>query len=431
MSISDDISLRISHADQIARSAINATTELAEVFENLSSIRAPQFIPNQVTTSLPPATLTDNPTAPDETRIASAEDALSGMANEIAVIDDLKSQIDRAFLAFDSTFSEVQARIPAIMALSEQIVIPQSANLAFEEGDFREGNDLDAVLKSIIEDEIQKGGDGYSDTAEAAMRDMGSEMQELDRQAEIDDALDNASGTGFPMPQGHHYEAVRKINEKYRLITDKQSGDAMLMQTKISLDNKWRALNAGITYNQIMLAYFDAKAQRALDAAIAVLNLEFVAIKYRTDMAKQVMESGKSLNAAELDRIKIFIERYGVELIKYRKQIEGLMALAKGYTDQYRVKGQIYGAEVSAAAEKSALDQAENKFALENQKMNILAFIASAEEALRAFISTAELKLGAADSGAKMQKSIAMSSLDSLGTIVNRIKTGELNISGT
>ena len=430
MSLSNtDIATRITRADQIAADAIVAAQSLEEVFVDLGNIRPPMFIPNPITPTVSPVTLTDNPDAPYEHRIDAAESALGLMPNEISAINALKAQVDWSFSIFDDTFAEVQARIPMITALAETIVIPTASDLQFTEGDYRTGNTLDAILKSIIESEIQKGGEGYSDETETAIYEQQGERSDAARQEAIDDALDGYSGSGFSMPQGHHVEAVRKINEQYRLEDEKKSNDVMIMQSKLSLENKWRALNAGISYNQIILAYFDTKAQRALDAAIAILSLNLSAVKLRTDMAKQELEIGKSSNKAIMDKTRIMIERYAVELLKYRKQIESLITLAKGYTEQYRVKGQVYGIEVSAAADKSMLDQTENKLALENQKLNIIGFITTAQEALSAFVSTAKLKLGAATNGANIQKAIAMATLESLGTIVNRIKTGEYSVS--
>ena len=425
MTLPADVATRITRADQIATDAIGTAQDLNELFIDLSNIRPSIFIPNEITATIPAVVLTDNPVAPGDARVDAAASALGSMPNEIAGLSVLKAQIDSALSVFNGTFAEVQARLPQLLALAETIVLPSVSDFQFTEGDYRTGNTLDATLKSIIATEIQKGGEGYSDEAETAAYEQEAERVEALRQENIDEALAGAAGFGFSMPQGHHIEAVRKINEKFRLDAEKKSGDVMSSQVKISLENKWRALNAGISYNQIMLAYFDTKAQRALEAAISLLSLGLFAIKYRTDMAKQMLETGKAANKATMDKVRIIIELYSIELLKYKKQTDGLITMAKGYVEQYRVKGQTYGSSVAAAFDKSMLDQAENKLALENDKLNIIGFITSAEETLNAFVAASELKLGAATNGANMQKAIAMTTLASLGSVVNRIQSVE------
>jgi len=425
MTLPADISTRIYRADQIATDAISTAQDMNELFTDLSNIRPSIFIPNEITAAVPPVVLTDNPVAPGDARVNAAAAALASMPTEIAELSALKAQIDNSLSVFNGTFAEVQARLPQILALAETIVLPTASDFQFTEEDYRTGNTLDATLKSIIESEIQKGGEGYSDEAETAAYEQEAERVEAVRQEAIDEVLAGASGSGFSMPQGHHIEAVRKINEKFRLDAEKKSGEVMSSQVKLSLENKWRALNAGISYNQIILAYFDTKAQRALDAAISLLSLGLFAIKYRTDMAKQALETGKAANKATMDKVRILIELYSIELLKYKKQADGLITMAKGYVEQYRVKGQTYGSSVFAAYDKSMLDQAENKLALENEKLNIIGFITSAEEALNNFVAASELKLGAATNGANMQKVIAMTTLASLGSVVNRIQAVE------
>lgn len=431
MGIEADVTTRITTADQVATDAITAVLDISEIFEDINAIRPPVTVPSTTSTSIPVVTLNDDPEVPDETRVDSAVSVLGKAADEVEDINDIKKIVDDAVDVFDDTVAEVQARIPQITALAANIIIPQETDFAFTEGNYQTDNTLDATLKAIIETEIAKGGEGYSEETETAMYEMQAELKELARQEAIDDTLDSASGTGFSMPQGHHIEAVRKINEQFRLDDEKASQDAMLLQSKLSVENKWVALNAGISYNQIILTYFDTKAQRALDAAISVLSLKISGTKYQADAVRQELEVNKSANKARLDQVRMKIEKYTANLMKYGKQMDGLIALAKGYIDQYRAKAQVYGASVSAAADKSQFDQAENKLSLENQKENIRKGIATSQETLKAFIAASDLKLGSATSGAKIQQAIAMAALDSIGTVVNRLKSADKTSSDT
>lgn len=423
--IENDVTARIAFVDNIATSAIGSAKDLDSVFSDLTALRPTTFSPAQAIYTPGEPTLVDSPARPDDARIALAETELGKVSPEISAIDAKKAEVDQYFTAFDSTLAEVRARLPLLMALADGIVSPAENDLSFTEGDYQADNQLDATLKSIIRSEIAKDGEGYSDATETAIYNTESERTELARQTEIDTARESQCGRGFSMPQGFLMEAVHQINEKYRLIDEKKSKDTMLLQTKLSLDNKWKALNAGITYNQIILAYVDTKAQRALEVALAVLNLKMNAIKFRTDMARQRLAAVKAGNQSIIDGIKIAIERYGFDIMKYRKNIDSLIVMAKGYIEQYKTKGYVYGIEVAEAAEKSKLRQGEAALSLAVQKSNIMRSMTVSEEALRAYLATAGIKLNAAGNGADVQRAIVVATLNSLSTIINRLKSGE------
>lgn len=421
---------RISQADSIVTQAISAASEFAEVFVDLSGVQAPLYVAGQADYA-PAASIPGGlPGEPDAALQSAADAALAKIDSAVNDLDqNITPEVDGALADMESEIGDITAKLAVLSAMADNIVIPSANDFMFSEEDFRTDNDLDALLKSIIETEIRRGGEGYSEAAEDAAYEKDGERREIARQEAIDAALDEQATRGFSMPQGFHLEAVTVINEKFRLDDRTRSKDIMIAQSKLSLDNKWRAIDAGISYNQIVIAFYDAMAQRALDAALAVSRIALDAIKYRVAAALKQVELAKAEIGAVADGRRADIERYAAGIQLLSGKINGLLSQAKGYISAYRTDGQIFGSGIEAAARQSRAAQGENLLALETQQANIITGISAAKNALRSYLETAALRLGAAQASAQMQKANAMGALESLDTVVQLFKSGEITTS--
>jgi hypothetical protein len=410
----------VTNSNLIVAEAMALAKEFARVFADLSGIRPPVFFPNQATYTPSQGAIT-LPPDPDASRLNNANTALAGLDGEIANFgSNIVRPMNRTLGEFKVKFDGVRDKVAELKALAEAIAIPQANEFYYTEGEY--DDELHRTLKEVITSEIDKDPNGHSEEVEAAMYDQYQERREIVRQRETDDAMETTAGRGFTLPQGFHMEAAYNISEKYRVEDEKRAKDIFTLQSKFSLENKWKIIDHGITFNQIVFAYNDTRAQRALDAALAVLNLGLDAMKFRIEIGLKRL----SLTAAEIEAIgndrKISIEQYATTLIRFSKKIDGLMAKAKAYIESYRTEGTVYGIKVAAAAEESYFNQSENTISLEVQKANILQGIALAQDALKASVATANLKLGAASAGAAVHKADAMSALGSLGTVVNVVR---------
>ncbi len=432
--IDDEVTARIAAADTIASDAIEAANSTAELFNDIGGIMPSMFTINTPPTFQPFApTLTDQPDAPDGTRTAQAMAALDETAEQTQDFTAQMAVVDTYFAAFDSSFAAITADVAALRGQSRTIVFPSSSDFKFTEVGLDSDTTIQSVnskLRAIIESEIARGGQGYSDTTETAMFDQDRERRELARQEEIDEALANTAGRGFSMPQGFHSEIVQQINEKYRLQDEKKSEEVMILQSKLAQENKWLAIDAGISYNQILLAFYDAKAQRGLEAAVAVSGLALLALRLRASIVKQDLTVVRALNTADMERARAIIERYMLYITRFQKTVQALTARAKGYIQKYDIQSRAYGAEVDVAVQNSRLTQADNRIQLELNKNTVEGFIAAAQLSLKSFEMATKTKLGIAEGKANLQKSIAAATISSLGAVIQRTDAGEKMTTG-
>ncbi|RJP48699.1 MAG: hypothetical protein C4586_08240 [Anaerolineaceae bacterium] len=422
--LEDKIVARINLAESIATDADNALTDLAEQFADVSNMHPGVFNPANIEYAEASPAI-ETPGLPDVGRIASAVAEFGKIDGVVSDLEEDEVDLDRNLTAFDSALNNVQTKLATLKSLSDAVVIPQESDWTFVEGDYQTDNALDQILKNIIESEIAKGGEGYSDSAEEALYEKGQARREFERQRAIDAGFAAQSGRGFTMPQGHHMDVVLSVNEKYRLDDFGLSKDIMIAQSKLSLENKYRALDAGISYNQLIIAYYDSKAQRALEAVMSVTSLDIEAIKYRLRSALQQLDTGKADVAALVDRRRTLIDRYTSVLLKLGKKIEGFIAKSNGYIQTYRTDGHVFGTGIELAAEESKLMQAEGLLSLEAQKANVLNFIESADTNLKAYIGASKINLEAKSAVASIKTAKAVAALDSLGTVIQRWKSGE------
>jgi len=428
MSVEIITSQRLAKADQIVSSAMSAARDFAEVFVDLSGVHAPVYIPGDIGYLPTVDPIEGLPEYPDDSQQVAATAALAKIDDEVDNLEhNVLPPVDAALDGMQTEVDAIIARLAVLNAMADNIVIPAANDFMFAETDFRADNDLDAVLKAIITAEIRKGGEGYSATAEAAAYERDQERREIARQESIDAGLDEQALRGFSMPQGSHLEVVTAANEKYRMDDRKLSKDVMLAQSKLSLDNKWKAIDAGIGYNQIIISFYDGMAQRALEAATTIFSITLDSLKYRVQAALKQLEIGKAEVGAIADGRRAIIERYAATIHVLAKKIDGLITQSKGYITAYRTDGQIFGAGIEAAARESRLLQGENTLALEVQKANITSGISAAKNALHAYLETAGIRLGSARAQADMQKANAMGALESLDTVVQLFKSGQVS----
>jgi hypothetical protein len=433
MSINDEVTTRITDADTIATAAISAANDSADLFSDIGGVTPSVFAVSTPLTTNPFApTLTDQPVAPTDARVAAAMAALDGVDTQAQDLAAQAAAADTYFVAFDAVYADVQTALAALRDQQRGIVQPQASDFGFSEPGLDTDTDIARInssLRAIIESEIARDGQGYSDATETAMFEIDIERRELARQEEVDEALEATAGRGFTMPQGFHFEAVHRVNEKYRLAEEKKSEDVMILQSKLAQENKWIAINNGITYNQIQLAFYDAKAQRGLEAAAAVFGLTLSALRSRANILRQELAAVRALNTADIERARALLERYSLYIQKYRKAVQALTAKARGYTQKYESRARLYGAQVGQAVENSRIHQADAKIQLEMDKNTSEGWLAASQLSLRSFLMAARTRLGVASDRAKLQQTIASTTISSLGAVIQRTDAGETTIS--
>jgi hypothetical protein len=426
MTVESTVQTRLTTAGTIEDAAVAASDSFMTVFTDLEGVRAPVVTPAEV--SFTPGTGSiDLPSRPDGTRLENAVTALSEIDGEIADFETLEADLEEKFSEVDTVFQDATIALKDLVELSKQIVIPTKNDFLFQGGEYRAEVDVDDTLRLVIETELEKNGEGAPSDVETAMYEKGQDRREIKRQEDIDESFSALSGRGFTKPQGHHMKAVLMINEKYRQDDNLLSKNIMIAQTKLSLENKWRIINAGISYNQLAISLADNTARRALETASFLFGLDLDLIKYRLTFLAQQVDLGKAEVSAILDAKKNDVDQYAITLVKIKKKLDGLIAKAKGYIESYRTDGQVYSYGIEAAGEESRFKQSENILSLEVQKANITNGIIAAQNSLRSYMATSEIQFGAAKTGGDFKREIAVGILRSLATVVQYDKSGELS----
>ncbi len=421
------INERISLASQITTESVENTKDFVALFKDIQNIIAPIFYVSPPPPYTPKTQLPGKaPEKPDDARITSASKAIGKIDGAISGIDQFKQETtDPALSKFQDLISGVQGKMSDLRNAAKSVAIPTASDFFFSEGDPYKDNDLDTELRKIIISEIAKDGEGLPDAAEAAAYDIDRERREIERQDAIDAALDEQAGRGFSRPQGYHLAAVQAINEKFRTDDRGLSRDIMIKQSGLSLENKYRAIDAGISYNQMQIAFADAQAQRALEAVTETLGLYLTGIRFGVNSALAQLSVSQAEAGAVLDDKRNLLDVYSSKLILVGKKIDGLLAKSRGYVSAYRTDGQVYAEGIATADKESRYLQGEQVLSLEYQKASIMAGLSAVKNALTSFIETTNIQLGAGRAQAGVYLASARGLLNSLGTVVQVLKSGE------
>lgn len=427
MSVETTAVSRIAQSESLSGDALANATDFTSTFLDLSSVNAPITVLGPITYAPTTTVPQDFPDQPDSTRPDKAVSALADIDGEAQDFDqEVDPRITSALQACQAEIQAVSNKIAVLSGYADAVVIPSANDFAYAEGDFNTGNDIDAELKAIITSEIAKGGEGFSDTVEDAQYTFDQDRRDIAREEAVDDALIAQCGRSLGgLPQGFHVKAVDRINSEYRQADRTRSRDIMIGQTKLSAENKWRAVNSGIDYNQIKISLADTQASRALDAATKIFSLTLDALKFRVQAAAKQTGLGKTAASAIADGKQSDIDAYTATLARVGRAVDGLLAKARGYIGVFRADGQIFASELETAIRETRLSQSKAGMDTEQQFATIEIGMSAARNALQSSVESARIQLKANSGLAQIQAKNAKGAIQALDTVIQLFKSGD------
>jgi hypothetical protein len=262
-------------------------------------------------------------------------------------------------------------------------------------------------------------------TAEQDLYDRALERTEIARQKQIDDTLAEFAGRGFSMPQGIMADAVDMINEKQYADSLTRSREIRIKQAELAQANTWKAIESGITLENILIAHHDRIMDRALQAARSVLDIAIAIVQARVALAQGKINLATAQIGLRVDIEKLKIDVYQSMVAAYAKKLDAVLGRARAYVDLYQADTAVYAANVSKGEAEARLAVSQGQIAVENIRANVVSALEASKANLQAFISTAQVNIGAAEAGARVYASYVSAALNSLNTIIQMASTGQ------
>ena len=362
---------------------------------------------------------------PDFDQIGKSDDALTAAQQAADEMVDLNSGVATLLAEFKAALAAPQAKLEAIRGEVDAFSVP-----AF---DFNEDNfiaDIIEEVKEAIKDSLTQG-PGESTQTEGGYYRNDATRRAASNQKELNDTMAEFSGRGWRLPSEILGDAAAMISAKQ--ASDQRSADMeiVIQEEALSVENRQKAMEAGVRYDQILLSLHEHKMQRALLAAKTVFKLwqDLVALKFT--VLDGLVESQRTGLAAVADGRRIVMADLQENMRKFGEKIDALISEAGGHFDSYHAEGQVFETASRAQGEVSAFGLSENELTLRTLLWNIHNGITTADENLSAFSKIAAIRLLAAQTGADMQTSLAKAVRRSITTVVQLLSGDVETASGT
>ncbi len=305
----------------------------------------------------------------------------------------------------------------------DDIEFPNIADFSFAEREYV--SDLLTTVSGKLKSDVEIGGTGLSATEEDAIWRRDEERMELARQEAIDNTIDEWAGRGFSLPDGAVNDAVIAVNEKHRMDRLSRGRDITIKSADLTLQNKWKAIESAIGLEGILISHHDQVLNRALQAAVSVLQLGADIVRTQVAVVTGKIEAYKSELDSRVAIERFKLEKYTTAVNVYAKKIDAALGRARSYIDLYHADTQVYSAVVQKAAEIARLLTQQGAIASETLQASVRVALEAAKTNLQAFIQAAEIRMTAATAGAKIYEAQIAAAQSSLTTVIQLAASGE------
>ena len=224
----------------------------------------------------------------------------------------------------------------------------------------------DAVKAKLLSD-VQNGSTGLGATVLSDIWNLRSEMDAINEFEQIETAMETWSSRQLNLPDGALFGAIDEITEKRALGRTDRSRDISHKEADLAQTNTHFILDKSIVFEQMELQHFNNVTERALRAAIAVVEMGKVAYQVKIDyfntqlaqyqLGAQVLEAnlrGELINLEakknEIENAKLTVEMRNQILARVKMEAE----LVTLYVEIY--KREVEVARLQADVERNKID---------------------------------------------------------------------------
>jgi hypothetical protein len=410
MSVADintQTAARIATIDTQTTAAIKAANDIMPDLEDLASQIASYFTPASIeyTETQFDASGVATPTFIE---LADADASLSainadGLPDPTAGSGGLSPELS-------ARLSEVQSELSTLW---QDVNAVQPTALTFNENDY-----VADIITSVAVEIASNLDDPDQATSHAGeYQDNDSVRRQTARTAEIDNTVNEFAGRGFSM-------SLETLGDMQAFITTKQGMDeaarartVIIQQAGLSLENKRKAIDAGLRYDQILIAHFDRKQQRALAVAQATLKVLQDLVDLKTSVIGDLAGVQGDLAGLITESQRLVIAEGEQTARAFEARIDALMAKAGGFLDAESAEAQAYVVRMKALNADKSFWIDERGTSVEVLRTNMANTIRAWIDSLHTFEATTKIRLGSASVAAGLQLGLASAAKNSITTV--------------
>jgi hypothetical protein len=398
---------RIATIDTQTTAAISAANDVMPDLEDLAGQVAGYYTVNPIVYSETPFDRT-GVVDPELTALADADAALAAVndtdlpgltADSGSLLPAIRARLTEVQQAFSTLWQDVQA-VPA--------------GLGFNEDDYVA--DIIAEVTDAVADNLD---DPDQETAHAqGYYDNDAVRRQTARTAEIDQTCGEFAYRGFS-------QAPETISDMRAFITAKHGMDdaqrrrmVILQQSTLSLENKQKAIAAGLAYDQILIASFERRQQRALAVAQATLRViqDLADVKAYITGEQIAVQTETASTATENQRVVVAeADQYGRA---FEARVDALLAKAGGFLDADSAEAQAYITRMRALNAERTFLVDERGTSVDAMRHNMANTLRAWHDSLAAFEDTIQIRINAASAAANLQLGLATAAKASITSVV-------------
>ena len=412
--------LRISEIDQQTTDALALVSAYMPTIEALASLLAPYYTLNAAEYT---ATQFDQSgiSKPKFDELSDTDEALKDITAQ--KLNNLSAGSNNLYPGMKAPIDVANTEFAAIWNS-----IKDEAGIAFKEDDFVAEiiTDVQSRLISALGDQP-----GSSTASEALYYSRDAQRRNAARLKEHRDTLNEFKERGFSLPADVLANLGSIILQKQGMDEADRARTVLMQQSTLSLDNKWRAIESGLRYDQILVMYFDRKMQRALQMAVAGLKV----IQDLADMKFYVLREYLGVQKEYFNLIsedqRLIFDEFDQNAKAFSARMDTLVSQAGSYLDAYSTEGQVYAIRQRAVNENRKFVQSESEISMDVMRWNLAQALKAFANNIAAFEATAKIRLKAASAGADIQIGIAGAARTSITTIVGLLTNDQHTKSGS
>jgi hypothetical protein len=397
----------IARVDQQTIDALALVSEYMPTIEALASLLAPYYTLNAAEYT---ATKFDQSgiSKPTFDELSDTDEALKDITAQ--KLNDLNAGSNGLYPGMKAPIDVANTEFAAIWN-----AIKDAEGIAFKEDDFVAEiiTDVQTRLISALGDQP-----GSSTASEALYYSRDAQRRNAARLKEQRDTLDEFASRGFRLPQDVLADLGSAVQQRQGMDEADRARTVIMQQSTLSQDNKTRAIDAGLRYNQILVTYFDRKMQRALLLATSGLKV----IQDLADMKFYVLREYLGVQREYFSLIsenqRLIFDEFDQNAKAFAARMDTLVAQAGSYLDAYGTDGQVYAIRQRSLNENRKFVQSESEISMDVLRWNLAQALKAFADNIRAFEATAKIRMGSAAAGAGLQIGVVSAAQGSIMTIV-------------
>jgi len=405
----------ISDLEARTTAAISLANAVAQDLREIAPLVPPYDTVNKVTYNST-AFDTSSITTPKFTEIESAKTELNSISGNVDSLSDasgsinpsLKVRLDAVNVAFETLYADA-------LAESQR---QQDSPLPFSEDDYVA--DIIASVETRLTENLN-GTNSGSSRQETTYYDRHSVRAITARSTELSNTLSEFSGRGFPQSSDSLADMQSHILAR-QAMSETDRGRMVTIQTEtLSLENRKRAIAAGLRYDQILLTFFERRQQRAFQVAAAA----FKAVKDMADLLFSITGEQYAMQpeyiAMTAENQKLYMSSLSQKLKAIETVVDALITKGEGFISAYITESDTYADRKKSLNTEKIFNLSEREIDFEVAKTNLDNSIRVFANNLSAFGDMTDVKIGAFSSASKLLKTIASAATNNMTTVLGMI----------